>query len=1487
MRRANKFVEIQRERPRFRWLARGSFPFKEINMTTLQHNQRPVADASLWRILGGPPRLGVRSAFGALVCLLALSQAFGCANRLVGWPDGEDVPPMVTSTTPASGATGVALNVPVSASFSELMDPATVSNETFTVARGEVLLRGNVVYFGVTAIFVPDEPFDVQTLYTASISSDVTDVDGNAMEANYVWTFTTGDSMDTTRPEVSATSPEHDAVEVALDAAMTATFTEAMDPSTINDETFTLREGGDLVDGTVMYIGVTARFSPDEPLREGVRYTARVSSVASDLAGNNLAADYAWGFTTGIFTDTTRPVVNATVPARNATDVERNASVVAVFSEMMDPLTVTTASFTLMDGETTVTGAVSLVGVTATFNPDAPLLEGTVYSARITDAAADLAGNTLASDYTWEFTTGERTDTTRPQVTATVPVRNGVDVARNASVVAVFTELMDPLTISTATFRLLDGTTVIDGAVTLVGVTATFKPSERLDEGTVYDARITNAAADLAGNTLLEDYTWQFTTGILEDEIAPEVTLTSPVRAATDVAIDTSVAVTFTEVMDALTISATTFTLHDDETPIGGAVSYIGYTATFAPADDLDQGTIYTARVTNEVADLAGNTMLVDYVWVFTTGEFGDTTAPEVTSTVPVRDATGVASNASVAAVFTEAMDPMTVTTGTFTIFDGIVPVYGAVTYSGVTATFVPEHPFADETVFTATIGERATDLAGNRLAEDYTWTFTSGTAPDVTAPRVTSTVPANGALNAPFNNALTATFSESMQSTTLSTTTFRLFDGPDPVTGTVAYAGVSATFTPADPLEAFTTYTARISGTVLDLAGNAMGDEYVWSFTTGFVPDTTPPVITSTSPFAGELLVAFNKSITATFSESMAPLTINTVTFVLFDDATPVAGSVTYTGVVATFNPAVDLEPMTTYTATVRAEVTDLAGNAMGVDRTWTFQTGPIPDTQAPRVTFTVPEDDATGVGVDTSIAAIFSEEMNAATITTANFTVQQLDVVVVGTVSYTGITATFRPSVSLLPMTTYSATITTEAEDLAGNALVQNYVWNFTTGIAPDSTRPFVLSTVPEDGEVDVLRNTFVTVVFSEAMNALTVNTSSFMLEDELGVMVDGSITMIGATAVFTPDALLHASTEYTATITTEAADLAGNTLATPYVWTFETGLASDAGAPFVVETNPDDGDTDVPRNASVNATFSEAMDPATVDNVSFELRGPGTTLVDGTVSYDLLTDIATFVPANDLLAQTLYTATISTEVTDLAGNPMLLDHVWLFSTGGDANGMLPVDLGSLSSFVAVAGAGLTNSNSGGTTVLNGNVGLSPTGTCLGDGILCTALNPVINGTLYVNDAAGIAAQAKVDLVAAYVDAMSRPPGTVVNDLAGLTLAPGVYSSGSEIEIAVGGTLTLDGQGDANAVWIFQAGSAITINNGAQVLTINGARAKNVFWAAGSSSTLGSNVSFQGSILAHESNSVGVGSTVVGRLLCTIGAITLLSNTITLPPN
>jgi Ice-binding-like/Bacterial Ig-like domain len=326
----------------------------------------------------------------------------------------------------------------------------------------------------------------------------------------------------------------------------------------------------------------------------------------------------------------------------------------------------------------------------------------------------------------------------------------------------------------------------------------------------------------------------------------------------------------------------------------------------------------------------------------------------------------------------------------------------------------------------------------------------------------------------------------------------------------------------------------------------------------------------------------------------------------------------------------------------------------------------------------------------------------------------------------------------------------------------------------------------------------------------------------------------------------------------------------------------------APTVTSTNPGSGLLGLCIPAQINATFSDAMDPLTIGAAQFTVTTPGPTAVAGAVTYDAGTRVASFAPTAALSGSTTYTATVTTGAKNAAGTALAANKVWSFTTSSSPC-VMPVNLRSLSSFVAVAGAGLTNSNTQlpAVTTLKGDVGLSPTATCMSDGSVCNppAGAPKITGNLYANDPAGKASAAKADLVSAYNDAQGRPPGSLLANLDGLILSAGVYTSGSTMDLAVNGTLTLDAKNDQNAVWIFQVGSALTANAGSKVVLINGAKAANVFWAIGSSSTLGTNVDFKGTVLAQASNSVGTGATVEGRLVCTTGAISLLSNVITLP--
>jgi uncharacterized protein (TIGR03437 family) len=316
-------------------------------------------------------------------------------------------------------------------------------------------------------------------------------------------------------------------------------------------------------------------------------------------------------------------------------------------------------------------------------------------------------------------------------------------------------------------------------------------------------------------------------------------------------------------------------------------------------------------------------------------------TAPTVTSTVPANGAAGVPVGSKLSAIFSTVMNPSTITTSTFSLKQGTTPVSGAVTYAGTTATFAPLSGLAGNAAYTATITTGAEDLAGNTLASNYIWSFTTGASADTTPPMVIFTVPVSAAPGVPIGNKLSATFSKAMDPSTITTSTFTLTQGTTPVSGAVTYAGTTATFAPFSGLASGTSYTGAITSGAKDLAGNALASNYVWSFTTGSSADTTPPTVTSTIPVNGAQGVTIGGNITATFSKPMDPLTVTTATFTLQQVATPVSGTVTYNGTTATFAPFSVPIPGTTYTATITNGAKDLAGNALAGNYVWHFTTG------------------------------------------------------------------------------------------------------------------------------------------------------------------------------------------------------------------------------------------------------------------------------------------------------------------------------------------------------------------------------------------------------------------------------------------------------------------------------------------------------------------------------------------------------------------
>jgi hypothetical protein len=649
-----------------------------------------------------------------------------------------------------------------------------------------------------------------------------------------------------------------------------------------------------------------------------------------------------------------------------------------------------------------------------------------------------------------------------------------------------------------------------------------------------------------------------------------------------------------------------------------------------------------------------------------------DVTPPTVASHQPPTGFQGVSPAATATVVFSEPMDPTTINTTTFNLkvsaTGELIP--GTVTFTPATRTaeFKPTNSMPNPVNITATVTTGVKDLAGNRMAADFAWGFTTR---DDTPPTVLSITPANGT-TAPPSVIFFVTFSEAMDVTTINATniTLKVTSTGAAVAGNVNYNTTThiASFTPNQTLAQNVSYTLTVSGAVKDAAGNQMGTPVTATITT---LDVTPPTVASTVPADGATGVSVTAPITAKFSEPMDISSISGTTFTLktTTGSTPVAGTVTFDNATstATFTPSASLLGNTSYTATITTGVKDVSGNAMAANKVWTFTTV---DVIPPTVLSVSPPNGSTNVATGTTVQVAFSEPMDPLTITSSTITLKNTSTsaVIPATVVYNAGTnsATLTPSGPLSNSTQYTVTVTTGAKDASGNPLAAQFVSSFTTIPIPDTTAPTIITRSPANGATGVATNTVVTIQFSEPMDQTTINSTNIKLTDSLSAAVPGAVTydLLTNTAKFTPTSALNNNAKYTVTVTTGVKDLAGNQLAAQSTSTFTTAL--DTTAPTILSTSPVNGATGVAVSSVVTVTFSEAMDQTTINGTNFKLNvTTGGAVVAGIVSYNTTSHVATFTPNSALTANTNYTATVTTGVKDSAGNPLAVNATFSFTT------------------------------------------------------------------------------------------------------------------------------------------------------------------------------------------------------------------------------
>ena len=354
-----------------------------------------------------------------------------------------------------------------------------------------------------------------------------------------------------------------------------------------------------------------------------------------------------------------------------------------------------------------------------------------------------------------------------------------------------------------------------------------------------------------------------------------------------------------------------------------------------------------------------------------------------------------------------------------------------------------------------------------------------------------------------------------------------------------------------------------------------------------------------------------------------------------------------------------------------------------------------------------------------------------------------------------------------------------------------------------------------------------------------------------------------------------------------------------------TFVVGIsAASAAAPTVVSSSPSNSATNVPtsNNNNINvvtgtvvtATFSQAMDPTTINSsafapqFAFTLKDAAGYDVPGTVTMNATNTVASFTPsATALNLNAAYTATVSTAVRDAGGTAMAFPIAWSFVTKAVAStAQESVKLGAAGTFAILSQTGITDVYA---SAITGDVGTSP---ITGAALLLTCGE--VTGKIYVVDAAGplpcavndatTLTAAVGDMGTAYLDAAGRTSANYTElgagEIGGLTLAPGLYKWGTDVSISTDVTLA----GGPNDIWIFQVAGQLNQASAKRITLSGGALAKNVFWQVAGSVSIGTTAHFEGVVLGKTLIAVNTGASVNGRLFAQTAA-TLQMNVITQP--
>ena len=1200
--------------------------------------------------------------------------------------------PTVVSISPNSGATAVPLNSVVQVQFSIPMNSSTFllgnggSASVFfydTTANQEIPGTIALDASSTIATITPSETLPAGRTFSVYLShtNPLKDVCGDSLAGQQFY-FTTAFGTDFAGPVLTGTSPKNGDTNVPLNAPAVLQFNDQLDPITAQMGV-SMQGGGNAVLGTFSYSpnDQTVTFTPASPLTAGTAYTVSYSSQISDTVGNALTNPGSFTFTTGGISNTQGPAVLLVNPVNQSTNVGLNVAPHITFTEPVNQLTIPNAfSLTYENAGPAVAATVTVAAnrLSATITPSSQLLPNTQYGLSLC-GFSDLAGN-AGTCFNSTFITGSTADTNQTTVSTIVPANGTTAVPTNVQVVAVMSDQLDPTSVNNNSITLTPaGGSPITGTVSLAadGVTLTFVPSAALTASTLYTVSV-GGFADVEGNSVAPfTSTFTTTTGAY-GSTSFKVTALSPANKATGVSVTSPVTFTMTNLVDTAAVNNQTVQVElcFDGTGctvnelLAGTYVVSGTTVTFTPLTPYPANTIIGMYVTG-LLDVAGDTVTPKF-GTFTTASTVDSTPPTVSIT-PANGAINVGLNSQIVLTFSESINASTINTGSLGIFNGDVPVSYAYSISQDNRTVVVTpggNSWTPGANINIGLSNAIQDLSGNALANTNSQ-FTLASAVSGSAPAVAAMRPGNGATNVPANSPITLFTSAAMNGSTISgalhvtdngvvlSGTAQLFSNGQAIVFTP-----SNSFNPGDVIQVFLDSTAQSASGVL-LAS------YSGQFTVAGSASTAANV-QAVNPFPGATNVPLNTLIQVQFNQALAAGSIScngssgSVTLYQSSTATYLTPTCTLTGNGQVINiaPTSNLASGSQYQVKVSNAVTNTSSVPVQPFSA-SFTAGTAVDNAVPTITSEAPTNNATNIGTNSLVSVNFNKAINPVSVTGSTIQLSGNSVIAVPssisfTPDYTRVTIVPQAP---LPTSTLMTLAVNGVTSQAGKS-VATTTTTFTTAAQPDFAKPYVILSSVQSGQTNVPVNSVFSMKFSKAMDIGSFNAANVYVSGGILAQIVPSTVSWSAdqtTIYLVPTSPLNVGDGYSL-CSSAMTDLDGN-VQQSFCASFTAAFASNTNAPTVLNTSPENGETQVPTNSPVQVLFSEPVQPTSINQVTLATGGNP---VAFSATFSDANQLLTLTPSQPLAPTAIYTIAI-TGVKDTAGNQLSGTVTNTFTTGG----------------------------------------------------------------------------------------------------------------------------------------------------------------------------------------------------------------------------